>query len=206
MTRGSYERQVFINCPFDAGYQAIQDAITFAVFDCGFRPRCALEVDNAAQVRIDKIFEIIGACKFGIHDISRTELDPQTGLPRFNMPLELGLFLGAKRYGQDKQRRKVCLILEREKTRFHAFISDIAGQDIRSHQADPQQAIETVRDWLRSVRPRVNIPGGKAVAKRYASFCFDLPAMCQQLNLLREDLTYVDFTWCVSEWLKTNPW
>jgi len=166
----SYERQVFINCPFDAGFQPIREAMTFTVFDCGFRPRTAMEVDDGSQVRIDKIFDIIRDCKFGIHDISRTETDSQTGLPRFNMPLELGIFLGAKRYGQDRQKKKMCLILDREQHRYQAFISDIAGQDLRSHQGQPQQAIGIVRDWLRSVRPQVSIPGGEAVAKRYESF------------------------------------
>jgi transcription initiation factor TFIIIB Brf1 subunit/transcription initiation factor TFIIB len=57
-----------------------------------------LEVSDASQVRIEKIAGIIAACKFGIHDISRTELDPTTHLPRFNMPLELGLFLGREAF------------------------------------------------------------------------------------------------------------
>src|SRR5262249_5963635 len=30
-------------------------------------------------------------CKYGIHDISRTEVTSASGLPRFNMPLELGV-------------------------------------------------------------------------------------------------------------------
>jgi hypothetical protein len=65
---------------------------------------------------------------FGVHDISMTELDRLTGLPRFNMPLELGLFLGAHRFGSKDQRRKVALILDRERYRCQAFISDIAGR------------------------------------------------------------------------------
>lgn len=80
---------VFINCPFDEEYKPIFYSIVFAVFDCGFNPRCALEVIDAAQVRIDKINNIIEECTFGFHDISRTELDNEFNLPRFNMPLEL---------------------------------------------------------------------------------------------------------------------
>lgn len=208
MAVAPYDRQVFINCPFDSEYQAIRDAVTFTVFDCGFRPRTALEIDDGSQVRIDKILEIIGACKFGIHDLSRTEADRQTGLPRFNMPLELGLFLGAKRYGQARQKKKMCLILDRERNRYQAFISDIAGHDVRSHQGQPQAAIGIVRDWLRDVHPREKLPGGKAMVNRYDNFCHDLPALCEseQLSLSRDDLTYVDFTWCVSTWLTANPW
>ena len=98
----SYEDSVFINCPFDSQYRAIFYALVFAVHDCGYVARCALEVDDSGLVRIQKIEQIIADCRFGIHDISRVEPDPQTQLPRFNMPLELGLFLGARRYGNKR--------------------------------------------------------------------------------------------------------
>jgi hypothetical protein len=55
---------------------------------------CALEDDDAGEFRLSKIERIIEECKFGIHDLSAVALDVATGLPRFNMPLELGLFLG----------------------------------------------------------------------------------------------------------------
>jgi hypothetical protein len=61
-------------------------AITFAVHDCGFKARCTLEIDDAGRVRMDNILGLIRDCRFGIHDISRTELDETHGLPRFNMP------------------------------------------------------------------------------------------------------------------------
>src|SRR5216684_1644429 len=108
----SYDYSVFINCPFDDGYRPLFEALVFAVHDCGYIARCSREVDDASEVRIEKIAKIISACKFGIHDICRTELDAHTGLPRFNMPLELGMFLGAKRFGRAKQKQKTCLILD----------------------------------------------------------------------------------------------
>ncbi len=97
---------VFVNCPFDDDYQPLFHALFFAVASCGFRVRCALEVDDGTQVRIDKIFDIITESPFGIHDISRTELNAN-GLPRFNMPLELGLFLGASNSAEPASRRSV---------------------------------------------------------------------------------------------------
>ncbi|MEO1034443.1 MAG: hypothetical protein AAFX44_02670 [Pseudomonadota bacterium] len=68
-------------------------------------------------------------------------MDNENGLPRFNMPLELGVFVGAKRFGDSAQKNKKTLILDREPYRYQEFISDIAGQDIKSHDADPAQAI-----------------------------------------------------------------
>src|SRR3970040_611574 len=142
----SYEDSVFINCPFDSEYRAIFYALVFAVHDCGYISRCALEVDDSGLVRIQKIEQIIADCRFGIHDISRVEADPQTHLPRFNMPLELGLFFGAKRYGNKRQQTKSCKILDTDRYRFQKFCSDISGQDISAHHGDPEEAIKAVRN------------------------------------------------------------
>ncbi len=81
-------RNVFVNCPFDRKFRPHFDAIVFAIVDCGYRPRCARELDDGSETRIEKIFGIVEKCKFGIHDLSRTALDRTTRLPRFNMPLE----------------------------------------------------------------------------------------------------------------------
>ena len=98
------------------------------------------------RARFEKIMDTIAESAYGIHDISRTELDSDNGLPRFNMPLELGVFLGCKRYGGRKQRLKCCLVLDREKYRYQKFVSDIAGQDVRSHDANPRVAVSQVRN------------------------------------------------------------
>ena len=83
MNRPYYNDNVFINCPFDSDYKPLFDAMVFVIHDCGFVARCALEEEDASQVRIDKIYGIIEACRYGIHDISRTELDENSGFPRF---------------------------------------------------------------------------------------------------------------------------
>lgn len=124
---------VFINCPFDDDYSVTFNALIFTIYACGFRPRSAREVDDGAQTRIDKLFRIIEQCRYGIHDLSRTEMDAQHHLPRFNMPLELGLFLGAKQYGNEAQQDKRVLILDVEQYRYQRFISDLAGMDIHEH-------------------------------------------------------------------------
>ena len=93
----AYDESVFINCPFDQQYLKIFYAVVFAVIDCGFIARCALEKDDGGEVRVHKILRIIRECRVGIHDISRTEISSSSKLPRFNMPLELEMFLGAKR-------------------------------------------------------------------------------------------------------------
>jgi hypothetical protein len=199
------EHDVFVNCPFDEQYRPIFEAVVFAVHDCGYVAHCSLEVTDGSQVRIEKITAIIDACKFGIHDISRTELDPIILLPRFNMPLELGLFLGAKRFGTPRHRSKTCLILDVERYRYQKFISDIAGQDIAAHAGKPDEAIRAVRDWLSTATPRaVKIPAGSVIARRYWTFRDDLPTACERLQLNIEELTFTDYFVQVEEWLKLN--
>lgn len=53
----SYETSIFFNCPFDQPYKPTFHALVFTVFDCGYVPRCALEIDDAGQVRIEKILD-----------------------------------------------------------------------------------------------------------------------------------------------------
>src|SRR5712691_349151 len=77
-----YQRNVFINCPFDLAYQPIFRALVFTVYAANLRPRCALEIGDSSRVRLDKILQIIEECRLGIHDISRTQLDEKSLLPR----------------------------------------------------------------------------------------------------------------------------
>ncbi len=199
-----YNDNVFINCPFDAKYKSLFDAMVFAVHDCGFIPRCALEEDDASEVRIDKIYSIIADCRYGIHDISRTELDEGSGLPRFNMPLELGVFLGAKKFGTEEQKRKKCLILDTEQYRYQQFISDIAGQDIQAHNNSSREIITRVRNWLRTASRRETIPGGSIIWRRYRDFRTDLPQTAREYQLTVEDLIFNDYSLMVTRWLETK--
>ena len=202
----SYDDSVFINVPFDRKYSRLADAIVFAVHDCGFVARSALEIEDSGQIRVEKILNIIEACRLGIHDISRAGLDRNTKLARFNMPLELGFFLGAKRYGSERHHDKRCLILDRDRYRYRNFCSDIAGQDIRAHGDEPRLAIRAVRDWLSSQRPGVLVPGGKLISDRYEEFRAQLPQQARGLRLDHRELTFGDYTHLVVGWLSQTPW
>ena len=204
MRSPNYNDNVFINCPFDEKYKSLFDAMVFAVHDCGFIPRCALEEEDASEVRIDKIYNIIANCRYGIHDISRTELDENSGLPRFNMPLELGIFLGAKKFGIEEQERKKCLIMDTERYRYQQFISDIAGQDIQAHDNSSKEVITSVRNWLRTASRRESIPGGSIIWKRYRDFRRDLPQTAREYQLTVEDLIFNDYSLVVTRWLETK--
>lgn len=202
-TASRYTESVFVNCPFDREYTGLFDAIVFAVHDCGYVARCALELQDSGTTRLDRLVKLIAACRFGIHDLSRTELDAVNGLPRFNMPLELGLFLGAQHFGANRHRGKVSLILDVERYRYQKFISDIAGQDPAAHAGDPAQAITAVRDWLRDYSSSV-IPGGARIVDRYASFRQELPEICRGADLDPTALTFTDYGGLVTGWLEAH--
>jgi hypothetical protein len=198
-----YERSVFINCPFDGQYKPLFDAAVFAVQIAGFEPRCAQEASNAGQIRLEKIMDIISDCQYGIHDISRTE-SGSNGLPRFNVPLELGLDLGCRRYGSGPHKDKRLLVLDRRRHRYQRFISDIAGQDIESHQNSRSQLVRCIRDWLSTESGAPTIPGGPYIYTRYRAFQRVLPNLCQSLRLSPSQLTFGGLSRLVRIWLEEN--
>lgn len=194
---------VFLNCPFDGGYAPLFEVMVFTVYACGFRPRCALEEADSGDVRVDKIGRLIRECHYAIHDISRVELDPVHRLPRFNMPFELGLDLGCRKFGGPAYAAKKLLILDSESYRYQKYLSDIAGQDIRSHAARPEQVLRVVRDWLKTTSRR-QVPGDSFIRDQYKAFAEALPAICDQQQINRASLNYLDFAQIVEEWLRQS--
>lgn len=204
VSQSEYERSVFINCPFDARYVPLFEAIVFTVYSCHFRPLSARERMNSGQIRLDKIVELIGNARYSIHDLSRTETGGPYSLPRFNMPLELGIALGCSRFGTGRQRNKSMLILDRRRYRYHKYISDIAGQDISEHRDQPTRAIAAVRDWLRAESEMEDIAGADHIAERYGEFRRQLPHTCQVGDLNPKRLTFADYRWAIREWLRND--
>ena len=201
MTRG-YDNSVFINCPFDEGYGEIMQAIIFTVYSCGFIPRSALEEENGLSNRLSKIENIIDECKFGIHDISRIE-NGKNMLPRFNMPFELGIFFGAKRYGNKKQKSKVALILEREKYLYQQYISDLSGIDTKAHYNDYKTAIKIVRDWIKANARVDSVDGHLTIIRNFTAFReYILPLAISRTGLELRDLSFNDFCVIVESSMK----
>jgi hypothetical protein len=200
----SYATNVFLNCPSDRQYQPIFHAIVFAIIDCGYTVRCALEMEDTSHTRIDKIYKLIEECRFGVHDVSRIEHDAVNHLPRFNMPFELGLFLGARHFGGRTQRAKSCLVLEATRYNYQKFLSDIAGQDIRQHGNKPKQAVGAVRDWLASSRAEKDpvLPGATAMMKHYREFEDALPAMLQAIEVTAQELEFFDRARLMGQFVK----
>lgn len=201
-----YQDNVFINCPFDSTYQPLFRAILFTIQDCGFAARCALEADSTGDIRIQKIIKIIGECRYGVHDISKADLDENSQLARFNMPLELGIFIGAHHFAVPKSynRTKQYIVIDTEPYRYQKFISDLSGQDIKAYGVDKTRQVEIiiqqVRDFLLTSSHR-KLPGSDYLYGRYESFLAVLPAICASNRLDIDKLTYLDHLTCVIGWL-----
>lgn len=203
MRHEEYGQNVFINCPFDDDYAPLFESIVFAINDAGFRPKCARERLDSSQVRIHKIVELISASRYSIHDLSRTALDAANDLPRFNMPLELGIDLGCKAFNPDCA-DKSLLIFDSEQYRFQKFVSDLSGQDIHRHGNSAEVAVTCVRDWLRTESGRTDIPSGAVIFARYRTFRAGLPTICSKLKFHLTQLTFADFSYTIAQWLETN--
>ena len=147
-TDDDFGRSVFVNCPFDEDYDHILQAVLFCLVRFGLKPRIATERSDAGESRFSKIVDLIHSSKYSIHDLSRCQAQRKGEHYRLNMPFELGLDYGCRQYGGGRLSTKVFLILEEERYRYQASISDLAGFDIEAHKGNYEIAVRKVRKWL----------------------------------------------------------
>ena len=179
-------------------------ACVFTVLDAGFIPRCSLEVDDATQFRLSAILSLIDGCRYGVHDLSRVQLDYTSRLPRFNMPFELGLFYSAKHFGSSNQKRKQCLVLESEKYRYQKFLSDIAGVDITPHDNSPEKLILALRNWLVTASRRTTIPPGEKIKIRFNAFQLSIRKGCRRNGIDYNAMPFIELVQNMTDWLNIN--
>ena len=144
----SFDESVFVNCPFDKKYYPLLRPLLFTVIYLGFTPRITLQSLDSGKPRIQKIVALIKGSAYAIHDLSRVKAERKGEYFRLNMPFELGLDVGCRVYKAGKWSRKKCLILETERYRYQAAISDVSNSDIAAHHNEPEQVVEVVRNWL----------------------------------------------------------
>jgi len=169
----AFENNIFINCPFDEEYIPLLRAIVFTSLYLKLKPHLSQTI-SSSNIRVNQIKQHIRSCKYGIHDLSRSKAMAPGELPRFNMPYELGLDIGASEYGNTKLRKKRILILETEKFHYQKVISDIAGQDIANHDDNPKILIRKIRDWLSANTEGKVIPPRSEIWIAYNQFTENL--------------------------------
>ena len=139
---------VFVNCPFDAEYAPILEAMLFCLIRFGLNPRIATERGDSGETRIDKILDLVQSSRFSIHDLSRCQARTVGEHYRLNMPFELGIDFGCRRFGPHPLSGKVFLVLEENNHRYQAAISDLAGFDIQAHGGKFDLAVRKLRNWI----------------------------------------------------------
>jgi len=189
----AFETNVFVNCPFDKPYQRLLRPILFCIIELGLEPRIAVERQNAAEPRIQKIIELIEDSKFGIHDLSRLKAKKVGEFYRLNMPLELGLDLGCQRFKAGRWMEKKCLILEAERHQYQAAISDLAGSDIVAHGNNAGRVLVEVRNWL-CQEAHLPAAGPNAFRGWYADFTAYTYAALQAENYSDADIRNLPVT------------
>lgn len=197
----SQEDSVFINCPFTDEYKKLFHCIIFCVLACGFRPRSALETGDAGDIRLDKIVRLIKESHYSIHDLSAIELDGINGLPRFNMPFELGLVIGCRKLAGSKYTNRPILVMERNAYTSQKCLSDIAGQDLKVHAGSEKRIANIVRTWLFQQSKRTGIPGHLRIQKAFDNFYGALPDLCDGAGIDDNEISYPDFVNLAQQWL-----
>lgn len=160
---------VFVNCPFDDKYLPLLKALLFSLIRIGYEPRLALERSNSAEVRLDKIKQLIEESDFGIHDLSRSKSKTVGEYYRLNMPFELGLDLGFRDYANRKSSKPI-LILEEERYSTQKALSDLSFADCKCHKGQAEEMVYEVRDWFADIHDPKKTIGPAQLWNEYNEF------------------------------------
>jgi hypothetical protein len=128
--RPRVRESVFLNIPYDAGFENLLLAYIAGISAFGFTPRATLEIPFGER-RLDRILSLIRQSRYSVHDLSRVQLDqkaPRT--PRFNMPFELGLAVALAKSEHPDHAWIVC---EAVPHRIKKSLSDLDGTDAYIH-------------------------------------------------------------------------
>jgi hypothetical protein len=87
---------------------------------------------------------LIEKADFSIHDLSRIE--SSNGIPRFNMPLELGLSLYRAHLTLRRKRRHLVYLFESTPHRVQQSTSDTNGMDPQIHGNTPEGVMRGLRN------------------------------------------------------------
>ena len=202
-----FQKNVFVNCPFDDAYLPLLRPLLFTVIHLGFSPRIALEQLDSGRPRFDKIVALIRDCKYAIHDLSRLQAERVGEYYRLNMPFELGLDVGCRLFKSGRWSGKRCLILEAEKYRYQAAISDMSNSDIGAHGNEPVNVVSQVRNWL-NTQARLRSPGPAQIWARFNEFMADNYDALKARGFSDQDIESLpipELIDCMENWIAENP-
>ncbi|HKI05694.1 MAG TPA: hypothetical protein VKK31_27185 [Thermoanaerobaculia bacterium] len=201
-----FERNVFINCPFDDEYRPFLNTLFFVVVLLGFNPKISLESSDSGEQRIHKICNLIQASKYSIHDLSRLQSRRKNEFYRLNMPFELGIEYGCRHFSRGRLAEKRCLILAK-KFDYVKALSDLSGVDIKSHGDDPIGIVREVRNWFVETVGLHNVTSPTSIWFRFNSFISDFFDKRTQEGFSAEDLNKMpvpEFVAFIRQWVRSD--
>jgi hypothetical protein len=152
---------VFLNIPYDEEFSSLYVAYIVGLCQLGMYPHLASEIPGGGR-RLDRIFVLIQSCRYSIHDLSRVEVKvASTAVPRFNMPLELGMTITwQKVHPTDHD----WFVWESEPYRIQRSASDLNGTDPYIHNGTPEGVLSELsnafwRDRMPSVPQMIRVYG-----------------------------------------------
>ena len=200
-----FNKNVFINCPFDDDFRQLLLCSIFTVKYLGYNPRVSIEKADSGDTRITKIINIIKESKFGIHDLSRIVSKSSNEHYRMNMPFELGIDYGYQKSGIEKWKTKKILVLEKERYRYQKALSDLSGSDIKAHNDEPIKIIKAIRDWFITEELKKG-PSGNYIWNNYNEFQAYLydELVEKDGHETVDEATIMEITNYMSNWLQRN--
>ena len=202
-----FARNVFINCPFDPNYYPLLRPLLFTIVYFKFNPKIALERSDSGEQRIDKICELIKKSKYSIHDLSRLKSNKTAEFYRLNMPFELGVDYGSRRFASNHLKGKKYLILERGAFNYRRALSDLSGVDIKSHNNKPVNIVQAVRNWFVETVKLRDVAAPRVIWYKFTDFASDFYAQRQSEGFSDEDLNMMpvrEYIIFIRRWLRRN--
>ncbi|MBL4694664.1 hypothetical protein JKY72_04820 [Candidatus Gracilibacteria bacterium] len=199
----NFSTSVFINCPYDPEYLPLMRALIFVIVYCGFTPRLAAERTDSGETRFDKIMELIEACQYSIHDLSRVKAKKIGELYRLNIPFEIGLDLGCRKY---KLPNKKCLVLEASRHECQKALSDLAHVDLKHHDEDSESLIIAIRNWFSELGVD-DLDGGAKIWNMYNYFWADFYSEREKAGFSHKEInntTIPEFLKKIKPWIEKN--
>lgn len=121
------------------------------------------------------------------------------------MPFELGLTLGAKRFGRRPRDRIKILI--RQQHALPRYLSDLAGNDPEAHDDEPNRILEITRNFLHQSPTGRLLPGPAHLIGVFATFRERLPEIAAGIDYRPDEVGayrhYPTFLHCVTRFLTT---
>lgn len=200
-----FEKNVFINCPFDPEYYSLLRPLLFTIVYLGFNPKIALERSDSGEQRIDKICELIKKSQYSIHDLSRLKSRRKGEFYRLNMTFELGIDYGSRRFAFNYLKKKKCLILEKETFDYRNALSDFSGVDIKNHNNRPERIVRAIRNWFVETVGLKDVEGSTAIWYKFTDFAYDFYKRRKEEGFSDEDLNMMpvqEYIRFIKKWIQ----